>query len=202
MKKSIIAILLAVSLVTTAATSNPAEARERSAKRISSTNEHPVQTQMSAPSHSEGGHAGGMTFGLGVSTIEPVSGGNGSLTGILAFTQHDALQLLVSIPGTNGGFRFGAGALYKRTVAGNQGAGFHLGGGFGMGRVLVAGSGEFEMNILGNLGVHYAPAGSDIVFHLDGGPVFFLQTGAAGSTTSFGIGQYASVLGASVVYMF
>lgn len=166
---------------------------------------------MAAPERA--GSAGGMNFGLGVSSIDPIGGAGGSLTGILAFTQLDALQILASIPGTAGSFRFGVGGIYKRTIVGNQGAGLHLGGGLGLGSTTSAAAGgdtDFAMNILGNIGVHYAPGGSDIVFHLDGGPVFGLQkttTTAAGvststTTTDFRVGQLSSILGASVVYMF
>ena len=204
-----LAVILTVSLV---ATSGAAEARDRTTKShttTTTTSDRPVESRMSAPDRAEHS-SGSTTFGLGVSSITAVSSG-GSITGIIAFTPLDLVQVLVSIPSTTGSFQFGVGGIYKRTVAGNQGAGFHIGGGAGLGMVSTAAAqSDFGMNIFGVLGVHYAPGGSNIVFHLDGGPQFNLQkvstgTGAAATSTtntSFSMNQLSSLLGASVVYMF
>jgi hypothetical protein len=205
MRKSIFVVLLAVCF---AIVSGTVEARDRVTHHVNSDNTV-TTTHMSAPERME--HHSNMTFGLGVSSISPISqtgGVAGSMTGILGFTDLDALQLFVGIPATTGAFQFGVGALYKRTVVGNSGAGLHVGGGMGIGtNSPVAGTSSFCLNIDGVVGVHYALANSNLAFHFDGGPVFTIQSvpnGLAGSSTvtSFGLGALSTLLGASVVYMF
>lgn len=153
-----------------------------------------------------------LAFGLGVSSIQPigfapVGGGEGvpgSLTAVLGFTKLDAIQAFVAIPGTVQTFQFGVGALFKHTVFQAANSGVHLGGGLGLGT-----NGEFSANILGVVGLHYAIGGSNIVLHVDGGPVFTIQKvkgggtdGGSSSQTSFGVGALSSLIGASLVYMF
>ncbi len=188
----------------------PAQAREKARAAT----ERSIESAMSAPTRS----GGGLSFALGLSSITPVpvfgtaaAGASyaplaGSVTGILQFTSHDALQMFIGFPGTSGAFAFGGGAVYKRTVAGGEGAGFHVGGGFGLGTANLAGNTQFALSIMGLAGIHFGVGGTPVSFHFDAGPSFSMVTvpSVAGANTSnltsFQMGQYSTQLGASIVY--
>ena len=214
MHKSTLIVLLSLCFVLVTG-----DAEARNTKKSTSTatttaaSSERIESHQAAPAE----HHGGMTFDLGVSSVSAVmtNGGiGGSITGILHFTSLDALQLLAGISQTNGGFGFGVGGLYKRTVLGNESAGFHIGGGLGLGTVGGLGaaangsSTSFAMNIAALAGVHFDVPGTQVAIHLDGGPVFSLisvsgQNGVGGTTvTNFAMGPLSSILGASAVYQF
>ena len=94
--------------------------------------------------------------------------------------------------------------MLKHTLWGTSDAGFHVGGGLGLGT-----NGNFTLSLDGVVGFHYALGGSPIVLHVDGGPVFSIQTksgsgaaGTGGSTqTSLSMGAFSGLLGASLVFM-
>ena len=188
-----------------------AEARNTKRTTNTTSNEQ-IETHQASERNS-----GGTTFDLGLSSISAlptVGGTGGSLTGIIHLTNVDMIQLLAGITGTTGGFGFGVGGLYKRTVIGNQSAGFHLGGGFGIGTVAGAGgavngsSTSFAMSIAAVIGAHFEIPGTQIALHFDGGPDFTLVSVSGtngiggGTTTNFAMGPLSSLLGATVVYAF
>jgi hypothetical protein len=207
MHKSTLVVLLSLSFVLASA---GAEARNKRTKASSTTASETIETHQAAPSERHGG----MTFDLGYSSMYPimpftvgtttVTGGFGSVTGILHFTPLDAVQILASIPTTQGGFTFGLGGLYKRTLIGNEACGFHVGGGIAFGTYV----GNFAMTIPAIAGFHYQLSGTEISFHFDGGAAFGLVSvsgvnGIGGTTvTNFAIGPNSGLLGASVVYGF
>jgi hypothetical protein len=211
MQKTTLVFLLSLGLVLSVAN---AEARtsKKTATNNNTTTTEQIETHQAASSHS-----GGTTFDLGLSSITPVPVINGatggSLTGIIHLTSLDMVQLLAGVTGTSGGFGFGVGGIYKRTVMGNQSAGFHIGGGLGVGTAAGAGgangsSTNFAMNIVAVVGAHFEIPGTQIALHFDGGPTFSLVSisgvnGVGGSTqTSFSMAPLSNLLGASVVYAF
>jgi hypothetical protein len=198
MQKTIYIVLLAACF---ALFNGSAEAR--TTKRTASNNnavttEHLETHQAAEERYST--HA--LSYSLGVSSISPAGGGNGALTGFINFTNLDAVQLFLAIPGTTGGFSFGVGGLYKHTLWGNSSHGLHVGGGAGLGTV----AGNFAMNLDAIAGVHYTLPNTTVSFHFDGGAVFSLVsaggTTGGGTTTNFSIGALSNILGASVVYGF
>jgi hypothetical protein len=211
MQKTTLVFLLSLGLVLSVANAE-AKTTKRTTNNNSTTTEQ-IETHQAASEH----HSGGVTVDLGVSSIFPVSIINGStggsLTAIIHVTNLDMIQILAGVTGTTSGFGFGVGGQYKRTVLGNQSAGFHLGGGIGLGTAAGAGgvngsSTNFAMDIVALVGAHFDVPGTQIAFHLDGGPVFALVSisgvnGIGGSTsTSFAMGPLSGLLGASVVYAF
>jgi hypothetical protein len=212
MQKPTLALLLSLTLVLSVAN---AEARttKRTTTNNNTTTSEQIETHQAASSHS-----GGTTFDMGVSSISAIpvpNGTGGSLTGIIHLTNLDMIQLLAGVTGTTGGFGFGVGGLYKRTVMGNQSAGFDLGGGFGIGTVAGAGgaaavgsSTSFAFSITAVIGAHFEIPGTPIALHFNGGPAFSLVSisgtnGIGGATvTNFAMGPLSSFLGSSIVYTF
>jgi hypothetical protein len=197
MNKSFFAALMAGTLSFVSASASAATHNSHRSTSHSTISEQPVTTSQSAPDRVSSG--GSVTWGLGVSSVNtvPFPGNVGSLTAIFHLTTEDAIQVLLSIPSTQGSFKFGAGGLYKRTVAGSQAAGFHLGGGVALGT-----NGSFAASFIGVAGIHYTPSGTNLAFHFDGGPALTIQDTNGGSSTNFAVGQYSNVLGASVLYVF
>ena len=136
-------------------------------------------------------------FGFGFTTLGGVLT-TPSLTASIDLTELDTIQALASISTTNP-FQFSVGAMYKRTVAGNQETGFHLGGAFNLGNP----SSVFAFNLQALAGFHFSlPGLSQIRISMDGGPAFLFANTAVASTTQFSMTSLSAALGASVIYIF
>lgn len=200
MKKTILIVLLATAFSLAAGTA----AEARASKNIPS-NSDSIETRASAAERS----TSRVSFSGGVSSISAVPGSilflGGSLTGILQITHLDAIQLFLGIGATSPGFSFGVGGVYKRTLMGGESAGFHLGGGFGLGTLgQASGTGsatDFTMTIPAVVGVHFKVPNTGVAFHFDGGAAFSLLA-ATSTDVNFSVGQLSRLMGASVVYEF
>ena len=136
-------------------------------------------------------------LGFGFSTLTGV-GTTPSLTASLDLTEMDQVQGLFSINTTNP-FQFSVGAMYKRTVAGGQETGFHLGAGFNIGNPATL----FAFNLQALAGFHFSiPGLSQVRIHMDGGPAFLFTNTPLVSTTQFSLTSLSAALGASVIYIF
>jgi len=147
----------------------------------------------------------GLRVGLGFSTVQnSLPGSTAALTGIFDFDRSNMLQAFFSIPSTSP-FNIAGVVLYKRTIAESRGAGFHLGGGFGLASVNdggVAGA-NFAMNVAAVAGFHFElPGVPHVNVHLDGGPSFNLINTSPSTYTNFQVGALSPALGASVMYIF
>ena len=189
-----ITLLVTVSLF---AVSYTAEARDKSTRSDNSVR----YTQ--AASESIYSSRGAGNFGLGFSTIQAtVPGGTSAITATIDLSRVDALQAFFSIPQTSP-FNIGAAVLYKRTIAESRGAGFHIGGGLGMGNINTGFGSAFAMNFSAVGGFHFEMPGiPHISVHLDGGPTFNLITTSPSTTTNFQIAALSPALGASILYIF
>jgi hypothetical protein len=195
MKRTILIVLLALAFGIAAGTA--AEARTYTTSRTYTTDH--VESHAAAAEH----HHSNVGFALGISSIEPIGLAGetlGSVTGLLQLTGNDAIQLFASIPHTTPGFSFGVGASYKRLLFGTESAGFHLGGGLALGSIGTAGGTDFAMELPALIGVQFNIGNSPIAIHLDGGAAFGIYAPKTGTTVNFAIGQFSSLLGASVVY--
>ena len=116
---------------------------------------------------------------------------------LLEMSGGNALQFSFSIPGTSP-FQMMFGAQYKHTLKSSRGAGFHIGGGLGLGLARVtAASNGFALVINPLVGLH-SPLyeGSPVSIHVDGGPAFVLVDG----NTDFGVGAGSALLGLTFLY--
>ncbi|HAR43505.1 MAG TPA: hypothetical protein DCS07_12875 [Bdellovibrionales bacterium] len=139
-----------------------------------------------------------------------------SLTGIIELDSKNLIQGYLAIPGSSP-LQFSLAGIYKHTVIEQGTAGLHVGGGLAFGiapksaAVLVgdavaeafggaAGSDSttaFFVRLGGVGGIHLPfPGTSNVMIHLDAGPVLNLQSDA----NDFNIGAFSGLLGASVVY--
>ncbi|MEO5968805.1 MAG: hypothetical protein ABIQ95_02670 [Bdellovibrionia bacterium] len=87
-------------------------------------------------------------------------------------------------------------------MSGNQAAGFHVGGGIGIGNVATFNTSNlgFGLNLLG--GFHFeVPGASHVMVSFDGGPSFNLIASTP-SSTSFQVSAFSPALGASIIYIF
>jgi hypothetical protein len=157
----------------------------------------------SSRTSSGSGSSSELSFGAGVSSIAPIPGGGTSVSGLLNFTPLDSVQILLSMPGVQGTFKFGVEGLYKRVILGDTASGFHVGGGLGLGT-----TGTFAMGIVALGGIHHNLS-SHIALAFDGGATFGITSVAAtapatgsSSQADFGIGSLSSILGASIHYLF
>jgi hypothetical protein len=164
-----------------------------------------------SPTYSSGGSS---SFALGFSTGFLATSNNvlgtHSLAALVGLHNGDMIDLRFSLPSTSP-FNFGLGALYKHVINQHGGAGFHIGGGFGIGDVStqavngagnVVSTGNFALAFSGIIGFHFElPGVSAVSIHFDGGPSFTLITSSP-SQTNFGINPLSGVLGASIFYTF
>ncbi len=168
-------------------------------------NDSSVKYRQSAPESAET-YSNDKSFALGYSTIAlPFQDGFGSITGLCKWDRLDAIQTFLTIPRTSP-FNIAASVLYKRTVLESEGAGFHLGGGLGLGSANGGTGGNFIMNMSAIAGFHFpVPGASQIMVHIDGGPNFTLYnigSGAASTTqTNFQMTPLSPALGLSIVYI-
>lgn len=168
-----------------------------------------VSTSSSAASRgsfstTSGGSRANVDFGFGISSHV----GGGAITALLPagagaigssvmfeldIEKLNAIQVYIGMI-VAGGVGFGFDAMYKRTVAGNETNGLHLGGGLGF---MVAG-GAFAFNLVPVGGFHFGVPGlTNLRLHLDAGPQLTITTGGVG----FAMGALSGILGASAVYM-
>lgn len=151
-------------------------------------------------------------FGFGYSLVSELTGGASSaVTAILELSDKQALQFHLALPSSSP-FEFAVVGQFKQTITESQNAGFHVGGGLGLGSVstgstttIVAGvpvvtsSSGFLLSINALAGIHYKFSDApNLRFHFDGGPTFTSTDGEA----DFSIGAASSWFGASVLYMF
>src|SRR6185312_4797178 len=110
----------------------------------------------------------------------------------------DTIQGFFSIPLTNP-FNLGANFFYKRTVAESHGAGFHVGGGFGMADTNLGTGASFSLHLTAIVGLHLEiPGVEHVTIHLDGGPAYNLVNTSPITTTGFQVSALSPALGASV----
>lgn len=142
-------------------------------------------------------------FGLGFATLQSVIPGSsaGLIAGVVEFDKLNSITLLLSLP-TTSPFALGVGGLYKHTVSGSQAAGFHVGGGIGIGNITALNTSYlgFGLNILG--GFHFeVPGAPQVSVSFDGGPSFNLIASTP-SQTNFQVSAFSPALGASIIYLF
>lgn len=130
---------------------------------------------------------------LGVSTDAFATGTvNPGLSALFNFSDKVGLQVYAAIDGTTPKFGFGVGGNIKVSVIGNSTKGFHIGGGFGLGSTLAAGT--FFANIYGLLGLHF-PIVDSVMVVADGGVGVTIMSGA----TTFRMGT-PGILGLSLLF--
>ncbi len=92
-------------------------------------------------------------------------------------------------------FTFNIGGLYKHKLSHGGNSGFHVGGGLGLGTV----ASTFGFSVAGVAGIHYnLPGTTDLVLHVDAGPVLTIIDGSA----TFALSPFSGIFGATLVYMF
>jgi hypothetical protein len=128
---------------------------------------------------------------VGIADTANITAGE-SLT-VLFTNGQDWIQTYAAIYSTNNDFDFGAGGVYKFTVAGNRMTGFHVGPGFTVGTV----SGVFGFAILGAAGGHFTIA-DHLLLAVDGGPMVTHTK----NNTNFRLRGLGSYLGLTVAYIF
>lgn len=139
---------------------------------------------------------GGTEFSVGYSAILRATGADSSGTLLMRLTPVDALQFHLSVPSTSP-FQFTVVSQYKRTITQSQNAGFHIGGGLGLGSLRVGVENGFALSVNGLAGIHFRLADAPKVqFHVDGGPVLSVIDGDA----NFTIGALSGLLGLSIIY--
>lgn len=111
----------------------------------------------------------------------------------------NAIQGFFSVP-TTSPFEFMVGGYFKHTLSESQNAGFHVGGGAGLGVLPSATIGTgFAFMLQPIAGVHFNFSDiPHVMFSIDGGPTFSVVDGNA----NFAIGGISSLLGLSIVYLF
>jgi hypothetical protein len=140
-------------------------------------------------------------IGFGFATSQNVTGTDTALTLWFGLSGANAIQAYFVIPSTNP-FQVMVAGIIKHSVAEAGPAGFHIGGGFGIGglerSVRAAGNGVV-LTVNGVAGFRFpVPGASNILVNLDGGPSFQLFD----SDANFEINALSPGLGASVVYLF
>lgn len=167
--------------------------------------ETPIQYTQSSASVTSIEQGEEIKYAVGFSTVQnAVPGSTAAITGMIQLTPVDTFQAFFTIPSTSP-FEIGGAGLYKRTIASSKGAGFHVGGGLGLGSISgkAAGGNFFSMNLSVIGGFHFElPGIPHVVAHLDGGPAFSLVTTDPSTTTNFQVGALSAALGASIVYLF
>jgi hypothetical protein len=143
----------------------------------------------------------GSHMGLGFSTPSKITGGDGAVTGWVPLSRNWGLQPYFTIPATSP-FELVAGAIAKYKIAENAShtAGFHIGGGTTLGDIAGGTNGHvFGWSLDAVAGIHVQmPGASNVMIHLDGGPVFLLVDG----NSNFAVDPISTALGLSVIYMF
>lgn len=196
----------------------PAFAKEKAKSQPSHTKEEAAESVMTSDS---GSSKRGMSFGLGLATTQNLvssatlvlAGSTTALSGLLDIGGGNVVQANVGIGSTSGGFSFGVSGFFKHTLFGGKSAGFHAGGGLGLGTM---GSGSslasvasataattsktvFVVGLAGLAGVHAMfPGSDDVLLSVDGGPLLTIVDGSA----NFMMGGLSSALGFSVHYLF
>lgn len=144
---------------------------------------------------------------LGVSTLlYPLFGNVGggfatpAFTAVMELSKRNHLQALFAIPATSP-FNLGGALFYKRTVKEHRGAGFHLGGGLGVGLLDTIASGSaLGVSLNGLAGFHFTLSGAPAVsIHVDAGPSLSLATTSPATTANFQVGALSPLLGLSLV---
>ena len=132
--------------------------------------------------------------GFGFTTV----GGTNApaLSTLIEINGRHTVQVQFGIDGTSPSFGFNAGAGYHYTAAGDNMAGFHLGGAFTVGTAVA--NGAFVANILPNVGFHYRVSNTPVLLSLDGGPIVQI----AGGSANFGLSANSQLFGFSAHYMF
>jgi len=128
---------------------------------------------------------------VGVASTDMIMGGE-SATALFSAGK-DWIQVYAAVYQTKGAVSFGAGGVYKFTVAGTRNTGFHVGPGFTMGTVADA----FAFAIFGAAGGHFTIADHYFI-SVDAGPMVTHTE----NNTNFrirGLGQY---LGMTIAYIF
>jgi hypothetical protein len=191
-----------------------AEAREHTHKKRTSHAEEAIEYGQAAP-ESVYTATRADQFGLGFSTYQnaPTNQnsstliGTAAITGIYNLSNLDQIQGFFSIPQTSP-FNVTFGSLYKRTISQYKGAGFHVGGGFGLGNYNTTtyndqSASSFTLGISAIGGFHFEmPGVNHILVQLDGGPFFTLVNTSPNAKTNFQVGALSPALGASVLYVF
>jgi hypothetical protein len=145
------------------------------------------------PSYSDGGSAGKARWGLGVATYS-YTGLGSSVSAMIDMDGVNMIQPMFTIT-TSSPFSFDVGAMYKRKLSHGGNSGFHLGGGLGLG----TNASLFTIAFGGVAGIHYnLPGTTDLVLHLDAGPVFRITDG----NFNFSMSAFSAFFGGSIVYMF
>jgi hypothetical protein len=193
--------LLSLSLVIFTSIGGLAEARDKNVHKGSHSDDNSIEYSQSAESSYN--MSSETHYGLGFSTIQnSLPGGAAALTGIVEFERVNAVQAFFSIPTTTP-FNIAGVVLYKRTIVTSKGAGFHLGGGFGLASVNQGYGASFLMNLTAVAGFHFEMPGiPHVLVHLDGGPSLNLFNSSPTTGTSFQVGALSPALGASVLYVF
>ena len=135
-------------------------------------------------------------WGLGVATAPMITETPTAVTLWLGFDDQKAIQAYFGIDSTTP-FNFGAGAVYKRVIAGNLAGGLHIGGGAGFGS---RGPDEkFFIRLTGVAGLHFEMPGIHNVFvQADVGPSLLISS----AHNNFQVGAFSPLLGLSLIYMF
>ncbi len=186
--KTIVSLLLALSLV-----SASAFAKTSTAKRDTASTTESVTTTTTVH---ESRSTRSAEFGMGGTTM--AMGGNATgISGMLDLNDIHSLQFTAAIRQVRPSFQFGVGTYYRATVAGNTAAGFHVGAGATLGTGFIGNDAAFCAAISPIAGVHFE-AVRNIKFSFDGGMNLDIYDG----NVAFGVGGTGPLLGASVHYMF
>lgn len=144
----------------------------------------------SAPASTSGSQGGGTSsgglkfsdVGIGAAFMSGnVVNSSTSLTGYFGMNQDCVIQPYLTIAGTSP-FAFGFGGHYKHTVARHGDAGFHLGGGFGLGTAATGAANNTDFfvkfNALAGLNFRFRDF-NNLVFAVDFGPTLGILDGDA-----------------------
>lgn len=189
----LVGILASTSLLLSL-TAPAALARSKDTIRSSSAAAAVTRSESSAGSGDAGWSLGfsTITYAIGNSAITLPS----SLTGLLHMSGGNYLQLNTTIIDTNP-FQFMVSGLFKHDLSSRRGAGFHIGGGLGLGVQSTGGGTGFALAINPLAGFHFPfTDNSPVSVHLDGGPIIYILDGSA----AFRMSASSYLLGATLVY--
>lgn len=150
-------------------------------------------------------------FGLGLQTLNGSVGGSmAAVSGLIEIDSLTNIQAFATI-GSTSPFQFGVGGAARRTVSGNEHAGFHVGGLIALGtlaagstttisssgKVSSSASTKFFINFTALGGVHFQiPGVEKVLVSFDGGPNLAIFDG----NTNFSIDALSPFLGFNIHY--
>jgi hypothetical protein len=199
MKKHTKLSLVALTLLACFGSSlTPAHAKERTKKASALAKVSTLAPDAPSADESRSPAEGKPRFGLGLASVSGLTQTQTAITGWFELDRKNAFQGFIGFGGTSPVQIMGA-ALFKHLLAESGNAGFHLGGGFGIGATSAAASTAFGLTVTGVMGVRYSLGeNSRTILQFDGGPLFSL----VGSSSNFTIGALSANLGASIIYNF